>query len=53
MLAAWEYPNALARPSGAAIQLYKNNTDNKGASYRCHENYLMSPPTGSPISCGT
>lgn len=23
------------------IQLYKNNTDNKGASYGCHENYLM------------
>ena len=21
--------------------LYKNNTDNKGASYGCHENYLM------------
>lgn len=24
-----------------AIRLYKNNTDNKGASYGCHENYLM------------
>lgn len=23
------------------IQLYKNTTDNKGASYGCHENYLM------------
>ena len=23
------------------ILLYKNNTDNKGASYGCHENYLM------------
>ena len=23
------------------IVLYKNNTDNKGASYGCHENYLM------------
>ncbi len=23
------------------IRLYKNNTDNKGASYGCHENYLM------------
>src|SRR5580693_2524404 len=32
-------------PSGAAIQLYKNNTDNKGASYGCHENYLMSRAT--------
>src|ERR1700757_500976 len=32
-------------PSGSAIQLYKNNTDNKGASYGCHENYLMSRAT--------
>src|SRR5947199_5783555 len=28
-------------PNTAPIQLYKNNTDNKGASYGCHENYLM------------
>ena len=35
---------AESMPGGAAIQLYKNNTDNKRASYRCHENYLMSPP---------
>ncbi|MES0836064.1 MULTISPECIES: depupylase/deamidase Dop [Nocardiopsidaceae] len=27
------------------IQLYKNNTDNKGASYGCHENYLMNRST--------
>lgn len=26
---------------GQQIVLYKNNTDNKGASYGCHENYLM------------
>jgi proteasome accessory factor A len=32
-------------PTGATIQLYKNNTDNKGASYGCHENYLMSRAT--------
>ncbi|MGE5291639.1 MAG: depupylase/deamidase Dop [Micromonosporaceae bacterium] len=32
---------AAVMPGGAAIQLYKNNTDNKGASYGCHENYLM------------
>src|SRR6202451_1205950 len=32
-------------PGGAAIQLYKNNTDNKGVSYGCHENYLMSRAT--------
>ena len=30
------------------IQLYKNNTDNKGASYGCHENYLMR--RGTPFS---
>jgi Pup amidohydrolase len=28
-------------PGGANIQLYKNNTDNKGVSYGFHENYLM------------
>ena len=27
--------------TGLPIMLYKNNTDNKGASYGCHENYLM------------
>ena len=34
---------ALASRSGAIppILLYKNNTDNKGASYGTHENYLM------------
>jgi Pup amidohydrolase len=28
-------------PGSHSIQLYKNNTDNKGVSYGCHENYLM------------
>src|SRR5579875_2651578 len=28
-------------PGSSPIQLYKNNTDNKGASYGSHENYLM------------
>jgi len=28
-------------PGGSPIVLYKNNTDNKGASYGAHENYLM------------
>jgi proteasome accessory factor A len=28
-------------PGSAPILLYKNNTDNKGASYGAHENYLM------------
>ena len=32
-------------PGAAPIQLYKNNTDNKGASYGCHENYLMNRST--------
>ncbi|MBD8869523.1 depupylase/deamidase Dop [Nocardioides donggukensis] len=32
---------ASALPGGAPIVLYKNNTDNKGASYGAHENYLM------------
>lgn len=32
---------ATAAPGGLPILLYKNNTDNKGASYGCHENYLM------------
>ena len=32
---------AAAVPQAQPIVLYKNNTDNKGASYGCHENYLM------------
>ncbi|WP_369696568.1 depupylase/deamidase Dop [Nocardiopsis sp. YSL2] len=36
---------ASATPGIEPIQLYKNNTDNKGASYGCHENYLMSRST--------
>ncbi|NUS55101.1 MAG: proteasome accessory factor PafA2 [Streptomycetaceae bacterium] len=32
-------------PGGQQILLYKNNTDNKGASYGCHENYLMQRAT--------
>ncbi|WP_436770887.1 depupylase/deamidase Dop [Yinghuangia sp. YIM S09857] len=32
-------------PGGQNILLYKNNTDNKGASYGCHENYLMQRAT--------
>ncbi|HSK57317.1 MAG TPA: depupylase/deamidase Dop [Jiangellales bacterium] len=31
--------------AGPQILLYKNNTDNKGASYGCHENYLMARQT--------
>jgi Pup amidohydrolase len=36
---------ATALPGGSPVQLYKNNTDNKGASYGCHENYLMARAT--------
>jgi proteasome accessory factor A len=32
---------AASIPGAAPILLYKNNTDNKGASYGAHENYLM------------
>src|SRR5690606_34057026 len=32
---------ASTMPNTGNIQLYKNNTDNKGASYGAHENYLM------------
>lgn len=36
---------ASAVPGLGKVQLYKNNTDNKGASYGTHENYLMSRRT--------
>src|SRR6478609_3180682 len=38
-------------PNGPTIALYKNNTDNKGASYGAHENYLMrrSTPFGDIV----
>jgi proteasome accessory factor PafA2 len=32
---------AAQSPGSTPINLYKNNTDNKGASYGAHENYLM------------
>ena len=35
-------------PGAPIIQLYKNNVDNKGASYGSHENYLMSRQTTFP-----
>ncbi|MGZ4429878.1 MAG: depupylase/deamidase Dop [Nocardioidaceae bacterium] len=42
---------AAAIPQAAPILLYKNNTDNKGASYGAHENYLMrrSTPFGDIV----
>jgi proteasome accessory factor PafA2 len=38
-------------PGAGPILLYKNNTDNKGASYGAHENYLMrrSTPFGDIV----
>ncbi|MFM9136457.1 MAG: depupylase/deamidase Dop [bacterium] len=36
-----EAASAATRDGPFTIQLYKNNTDNKGASYGTHENYLM------------
>jgi proteasome accessory factor PafA2 len=33
--------HAARLPGASHIQLYKNNTDNKGVSYGSHENYLM------------
>src|SRR5512133_1292321 len=36
---------AALTPGATPIHLYKNNTDNKGASYGAHENYLMSRTT--------
>jgi len=35
----------LAVPGTPGVNLYKNNTDGKGASYGTHENYLMSRAT--------
>ena len=42
---------AATAPAGSQIVLYKNNTDNKGASYGAHENYLMrrSTPFGDIV----
>ncbi|MDT3441699.1 depupylase/deamidase Dop [Pseudofrankia sp. BMG5.37] len=36
---------ALHVPGTYPVHLYKNNTDNKGVSYGCHENYLMARST--------
>jgi proteasome accessory factor A len=32
-------------PEGASVVVYKNNSDGKGNSYGCHENYLMDRST--------
>lgn len=46
---------AVQTPGGMDLQLYKNNTDNKGASYGCHENYLMrrDTPFADIVTCLT
>ena len=33
------------RPAGGEIVVYKNNSDGKGNSYGCHENYLLARET--------
>ena len=42
-------------PDGQEIVVYKNNSDGKGNSYGCHENYLMdrATPFGRIIAHGT
>ncbi|MBA2698084.1 MAG: proteasome accessory factor PafA2 [Nocardioidaceae bacterium] len=40
--------NAVHIPGQNPIVMYKNNTDNKGASYGSHENYLMQRSTPFP-----
>lgn len=42
-------------PTGAEMRLFKNNSDGKGNSYGCHENYLVSreTPFGKLSSCIT
>jgi proteasome accessory factor PafA2 len=35
-------------PSGEKVFIYKNNSDSKGNSYGCHENYLVSRATPFP-----
>ncbi len=49
MLDAARFASSL--PGAAPLLLYKNNTDNKGASYGAHENYLMrrSTPFGDIV----
>ena len=42
-------------PEGQEIVVYKNNSDGKGNSYGCHENYLMdrATPFGQIVKAGT
>jgi proteasome accessory factor PafA2 len=36
-------------PEGERVLIFKNNSDGKGNSYGCHENYLMSRQTPFPV----
>lgn len=38
--------------SGTRIDIHKNNSDGKGSSYACHENYLLEPETFLNIVLG-
>lgn len=42
-------------PPGQEVVIYKNNSDGKGNSYGCHENYLMarSTPFAQIVRCAT
>lgn len=54
LIRAMRSANAIL-PPGQEIVVYKNNSDGKGNSYGCHENYLMSRATPFPaiIACAT
>lgn len=51
---AMDYVNATL-PDGEEIVVYKDNSDGKGNSYGCHENYLMdrATPFGEIVSYAT
>ncbi|MGI8427565.1 MAG: depupylase/deamidase Dop [Actinomycetota bacterium] len=48
VLAASLHSASTALPEGQRILVYKNNSDGKGNSYGCHENYLVSRSTPFP-----
>ncbi|MGH2809823.1 MAG: proteasome accessory factor PafA2 family protein, partial [Actinomycetota bacterium] len=48
VLAASMAAASRAMPDNGRILVYKNNSDGKGNSYGCHENYLMSRATPFP-----
>jgi len=52
VLAASMRVSATALGQGERILVYKNNSDGKGNSYGCHENYLVSRATPFPSVVG-